>query len=294
MMVAFALLTISSAVQAGSWQTYDVPDAYATYLTGVSGGNYVGSYYSDSGYHGFLYDGTNLTTLDMPGANGDTQVVDINGNNIIGVYRDGGGAWQSFLYNGSGYTQLAVPGAISTSATAISSNAVVGSYRDDAGEHKFKYDFSSFTELNLPVDNTSLLGIEGNTIVGNYFDGNTMLTHGFIYDGSSLIDLDVQGASISSASGISGGRIAGCYYDSNYYEHGFIYEDSQFTLLDMPGASSTQFNDIDGNTSVGSYNNGGFDHGFIYTTTVPEPGSLLSLVAGMVGAAGFALRRRKA
>ena len=56
---------------------------------GIDGNNIVGSYLDTSGHrHGYLFDGTAWTTLDMPGATW-TSAEGINGNNIVGTWFDG-------------------------------------------------------------------------------------------------------------------------------------------------------------------------------------------------------------
>ena len=51
----------------------------------------VGSYTDSGGTdHGFLYDGSNWTTLDYPSATG-TSLTGIDGNNMVGWYEDSSG-----------------------------------------------------------------------------------------------------------------------------------------------------------------------------------------------------------
>ena len=56
----------------------------------------VGSYLNASGRHGFLYDGSTFTTVDHP--LGTSTLVDgIDGNTIVGYYRDGTGLEHGFI-----------------------------------------------------------------------------------------------------------------------------------------------------------------------------------------------------
>jgi hypothetical protein len=65
-----------------------MPDAYGTEIYDIDGSNIVGSYTdTNSRFHGFLYDGTSWTTLDMPGAT-DTYILGIDGDVIVGSYKD--------------------------------------------------------------------------------------------------------------------------------------------------------------------------------------------------------------
>jgi len=60
-----------------------VAGASNTYPYGIDGGNIVG-YYSDGSTHGFIYDGTTYTTLNVPGAD-STRAYGIDGSNIVGT-----------------------------------------------------------------------------------------------------------------------------------------------------------------------------------------------------------------
>ena len=76
-----------------------MPGAIRTYINGIDGSNLVG-YYQDAQspyhYHGFLYNGTNWTTLDFPGATA-TYISGIDGGNLVGMYQNGSGS-HGFIY----------------------------------------------------------------------------------------------------------------------------------------------------------------------------------------------------
>jgi len=64
----------------------------------IEGNNIIGHYYEvGGGRYGFLYDGTNWTTLDFPGAVG-TYPFDIDGNKIVGYYDAPGSPGHGFIY----------------------------------------------------------------------------------------------------------------------------------------------------------------------------------------------------
>ena len=83
----------------------------------------------------------------------------------------------------------------------------------------------------------------------------------------------------TSASGISGGRIVGTYYDRNLIQHGFMYSNGAFTTIDDPDATmgtttggDTIIGGIEGDTIVGAYSDDGYYfHGF--EAVLPEPAS---------------------
>lgn len=114
---------------------------------GISGNNVVGSYQLANTYQniGFLYDGTNFTTISDPLGVEGTTALGIDGNNIVGNYVDASDVTHGFLYNGTTYTTIDDP---------------------------------------LGTDGTILEGIQGNTIVGQYIVPNMYGTStlGFVYD----------------------------------------------------------------------------------------------------------------
>ena len=159
---------------------------------GISGSNIVG-WYSDSsgGVHSYLYNGSTYTTIDHPLGTG-TRAFGISGNNIVGQYYElSGGLFHAhgYLYNGSTYTTLDNPlGTGGTVPRGISGGNIVGGYGDAAGfSHGFLYDGSTYTTLDDPQAfygsfiQTGITGIDGNQIVGNYFDDSiSNVSHGFV------------------------------------------------------------------------------------------------------------------
>jgi len=68
-----------------------------TNANGIDGDNIVGGCaYAPDRAHGFVYDGTTLTTFEFPGAS-ISGAYDIDGDNIVGIYRDASGP-HGFLY----------------------------------------------------------------------------------------------------------------------------------------------------------------------------------------------------
>lgn len=153
-----------------------------------SGHNYIGtsSWGQNQILRSFLYDGSDYIFLDCPYSSGmgETYVRGINGNNIVGGYKDNSGQYQGFIYDITTqiYTTLSCPYAAGeTIANGINGNNIVGQYWDLAGMHGFFYDGSSWTSLSYPgAIDTFAYGISGNNIVGCYNnEGETR--SGFIY-----------------------------------------------------------------------------------------------------------------
>jgi hypothetical protein len=221
-----------------AWTSFDAPSG-ATFMqvTGIDGGNVVGSYLYGSGTwgaasHGFIYDGSNWITFDLPGAT-STSILGIDGNNIIGS-ADGG---TCFVYNLSTFDQTIIesPAAVLTYANGIDGANIVGSYIDIG------------SLLNPP---------------------DSVWQHGFIYDMTTQIwlTLDMPGARGTRIGGIDGGNIVGWGLGS------FVYNMTTDTwiLLNVPGAGTTYVQDIDRDNIVGYYLDDSLHtHGFLYT--IPEP-----------------------
>jgi hypothetical protein len=128
-------LTVSASAITYTWTTLNYPGARGTSAFGIYGNNIVGTY--NWGEHGFLYDGTNWTTLDHPNASSWTSASGIEGSNIVGTYIDASGVYHGFLYDGSTWTTIDYPGASGTSASGIYGNNIVGCYSDAYGAHGF-------------------------------------------------------------------------------------------------------------------------------------------------------------
>jgi hypothetical protein len=137
---------------AGTFTTVNVPGAVAgTEINGIVGNTIIGSYSDLNGTHGFVYDGSKYITLDDPasfypsGSEWYTQAWGISGTNIVGDYQPNrsGSEVAAFLFNGSTYTMLDIPGSVSTHATAIQGNTIVGFTLDtNSQNHGFIYTLS--------------------------------------------------------------------------------------------------------------------------------------------------------
>ncbi len=279
--VCVVVFLCSCYAKAGTWTTLDAPQATTTYAKGIDGGNIVGSYYDDSGYHHFLYNGSTWATLDLPDEFIWTEISCISGDNIAGTYTDASGG-HGFVYNRSTFTTINAPEAIDTIIHGISGNKIVGEYKKTSVFESFLYDGTTWTTLSASgAIDTYAYGIDSDNIVGGY---TTMFaTHGFLYDGSTWTTLDTPWA----VKDISGSYVVGSYYDVSIGDdHGFLYDGTNLTILDAPGASGTRAYSISGNNIVGDYTDGSGTHGFIYT--IPEPAAIC-----LFAFAGLFLHRRK-
>lgn len=309
----FWLLIVSvvsiANLASGQMQTYDVPGAVDTNVTGSNGANVVGQYNDGTGWKGFLYKDEVLTTLEMAGAQ-DTQPQDISGNHIVGFYNDTSNVKHGFYYDGANWTTLDAPSSSGTWAYGISGNVISGSYEGTNGvAHGFQYDKQSgvWTTFDQPgAENTHVLGISGSNMVGlsEISAGNS---HSFLYDGATYEDIDIPGKSYTFPTDIDGKKVVG--WTDNDRRKGFSRdENGVVTEFDVQGAASTEVLGIDGNTLVGFYTDASStsfasganaffaasgapaQHGFIWI--IPEPSTLLLLLAGGLAIAIRSFARR--
>ncbi|MGE0537693.1 MAG: PEP-CTERM sorting domain-containing protein [Pirellulales bacterium] len=209
---------------------------------GISGNTVVGYYVNFGVNHGFVYDGANYTTFDVPGALG-TSLLGISGNKYVGTYADASKNLHGFLYDGTSYTTLDFPGAKVTRPYDISGNLVVGSYEDAKNRtHGFVYDGTTWTTLDDPLfpgaGITAVYGIDGVNLVGNWL--SDPFAAAFVYDGASFNHpFGVEGLFMGNFHqffGISGNRIVGTYQDKP-----FVYvvpEPSSLLLAALAAAGS--------------------------------------------------------
>jgi hypothetical protein len=113
-----------------------IPGAAGTFPQDLDATRIAGTYDDLVETHGFVYDGSVVTTLDHPlGLPLGTFVMGIDGPNVVGSYlslQDGMG--HGFLYDGTQYLPIDVPGATDTSVNGISGTRVVGTYVDADGQ----------------------------------------------------------------------------------------------------------------------------------------------------------------
>lgn len=299
-LISTVVILCSTCLFAGTWTTFDYPEARSTSIYAIDGSNIIGQV---NGNIGFIYNFStrNGTILAPPwpytlpygsGPNG------IDGINIVGQYQWGYNN-QGFLYDSIAQTWTTLNlnlqvGIDEVYGGGISGKYVVGYLRqgglvtdgDGAGYyHGFIYDLTKQTCLKFDhpygaggSGNTRLWAIDGSKIVGNFDDG---LGYGcFMYDLTTGTWTNLPTS--FQPFGISGDNIVGCVENK-----GFLYNIStqKWNLLDIPGTLTRAWG-IDGNNVVGEYYDDAGQHGFIYT--IPEPCTLAFL-----GLGGLLLSRRK-
>ena len=213
-----------------TWTTLDAPAAAAprgTGAYGVSNGTVSGTFVDASGQtFGFLYDGTSWTALEHPSigvGRVDTVARGISDGTVVG-YAIESLAARGFVYRGGAFREVIVPGSIGTFPQDVDGDRIVGTF-DDPLTRGFLLDGNALQVIDHPLGlplGTFLTGVDGANIVGNYLSATDGRSHGFLFDGTNYIPIDVPGATDTAATGIDGTRIVGTYLDAAGATHGFV------------------------------------------------------------------------
>jgi hypothetical protein len=276
----------TSRAQTITYSSIDAPlGVNGTSAYGISGNKIVGSY-SDTNYvaHGFIYDGTNFTTLD-PVNTELTYARGTDGRRVVGYFVNVTGT-HGFVWDGTNYTTLNDPLASGTSPTTsaygIDGTNIVGYYTTGTGlTHGFLYNGIGYTTIDYPggTYGSYAQGISGTNIVGLGYDLAPGNGHSFIYNGKNFVTIsNVIGntAEAIDALAISSNDIAGYYYNGTT-DSGFVWDQTNYTIVNYPSAKLTTVYGIDGNNIVGIY----FDaqskaHGFKATVIPPARLAIVS------------------
>ena len=175
LITAIGLQLCDTSVASAVKEIVQFPGAYHTFANAIDDGIVVGSYQAsaNSPYHGFIYDGTTYTTLDVPGSVW-TELHGIDGNHIVGTYL-APDRFHGLLYDGVAFKTIDPPDATNdiangTVAIGIDGDRIVGQYWKGTNQNGFVLDGSSYSAFNYPSgDLHSARDVEGNTIVGTYF-----------------------------------------------------------------------------------------------------------------------------
>jgi hypothetical protein len=147
----------------------------------------IAGWYEDSSEvtHGFTYNGTTYTTIDVPTAT-FTEAWGINANgDVTLIWGDTNGYYEGSLYNGTTFTTVDVPGALQTLPHSINASGnVVFTWFDYYGnEHAAILESGAYYIYDDPngAGSTRADGLnDNNLIVGRYLQaGSTVLYDGY-------------------------------------------------------------------------------------------------------------------
>jgi uncharacterized membrane protein len=275
-----AAIAVAQAAPLSTYKTIRYPGC-ATYgdsteLWGINdSGQIIGVYRCSSGSGAFLFSSGTLTAIAAPGAT-HTYVRGINNSGqIVGWYTypvngvpEGGE--QGFLYSGGIFTPINPPSGVAFNDVVLpfginDMGDIVGYYNATTGGWAgFLYKGGIFTSFRAPGEtNTFATGVNNiGQIVGYTIpDPSTRQHHGFLYDGTKFITVDVAPATAPGANGTTPykinnlGAVTGQFQPPAQLPLAFTYfNDGGLVTYEIPSANATGFGGINSNgTVVGSY-----------------------------------------
>ena len=235
----------------------------------------------------------NFTSFDGPGNNGGGTTVNGIDNNgdLVGFSSDNPATptlFTNFIRNPNGtFNPLAIGGDPLAMANGINTSRTVVGMDSNATAFKLAgINVATLPNVNGTTVSETAFGInDGGLIVGQFTDGATDTTPGFLYNGFAFTILSpVPFATVTNAQSVNNnGLVTGFYSLDGVHQHGFLYNSgtSQFTLIPDPNIANlvlTQFLGInDHGLAVGYYQlPDGSQHGLLYNTTTQS----YSLCAG--------------
>jgi len=244
----------------------NIPGAVSTSANGINNAGVIVGSYEDSGnaYHGFIMDGSTLTTLDDPNGT-NTNASDLNANGtvqVVGSYTNSAGKSAGFLYSNGVYTDIPGPtGAVSSFASDINDNGViVGGYTDSSNVTRaYVLKEGKYSTLGIymaAITIASGINDDGYFTLW-YVDGLSGVTQSRIYNSNTgtYQVMNVPGAMDSLALDINNaGDVAYEWTDANYVGHGAVLHQGNFHKLDYPGSVYDYAQGINDNLQiVGGY-----------------------------------------
>jgi uncharacterized membrane protein len=299
------------------------PNAAGTTIDGISNIGTVVGFTSpdDVSFNNFIANPLLSTSAAAVQVNGLTAAM-ANGINSSGTVVGSDGNGNAFSLMGTNFTTF-IPGS-GTTAVAFGVNdsgAIVGQYSNSSASPGFILNGPNLTTINAPAGGNTVFaqGINNNGLVVGFYVGPDGDDHGLTFSASSAMNhvgtatavpdpvipsLPTEPGATFVFSQILGindhGLAVGYYGDSTGSQHGFLYNTltGQYSFLDDPnaafdnGVEITQITGINNQGEItGFYTDAtGVPHGFV-ATAVPEPGTLLLLLAGAVLMA-FCRKRR--
>lgn len=313
--IGFFATSPKALAQSFTFSTIDIPGASnGTTAQGINDNGEIVGQYSPSccPSHGFLLPNgvsslPNYTQIDDPNANSTdgTHVFGINKNgDVVGQYRDTGGAYHGYLLSGGNFSMIDISGASHTEATGINDKGhIVGWFVDTLGVYHGFFLPNGISSLPTPTQiddpnagsgqppfgGTYAYGINNkDEIVGFYWDSSGV-GRGFMHSGNdfttNFTTINEPNACTAYGTRVNGindnEQIVGFFYDvsCNGLVHGFMHSGTDFTTnfttIDIQGAADTFALGIN-NTGelVGGFSSNAPGHGFLasfYVATVQQP-----------------------
>ena len=171
---------------------------------------------------------------------------------MVGYYIASDGTEHGLLLQGENVTNIDDPQGVNGSYCNNLNymGTIVGYYYDSNNNvHGFEYQGGNFTDVGPAGFPSIAAGINAQgEIVGGYTNG---VTHGYLWNGSEYVTLDVPGASQTFAADINNrGRIVLDWIDSSGNYEGAIYNGKKYRTINVPGAVQSFPNALDSTGDV--------------------------------------------
>jgi hypothetical protein len=185
-------------------------------------------------------------SFDGPGNNGGgTTVNGINNNgDVVGFSSDNAATptlFTNFIRNANGtFSTLAIGGDPLAMANGINNSLTVAGMNSNGTAFQLAGGVvTTLPSVNGTTVSETAFGIsDGGLIVGQYTDGATGTTPGFLFNGAAFTVLNpVLNAAVTNAQGVNhSGLVTGFYSIDGVHQHGFFYNSatSQFTVAGRP------------------------------------------------------------
>ncbi|MGH8319550.1 MAG: PEP-CTERM sorting domain-containing protein [Steroidobacteraceae bacterium] len=303
------LVCFAGSVHAGTLFTNIIDPANPTFTQalGINNAGTVVGYGNATAFDGFEltppYGSGNFTRENYPNASPPpstlfTQVTGIDSvGDTVGFYvtNPSVGTTSGFGRASAGpYFTINQPGFVFNQALGVNQDgALIAGYSSTdvagmTGQQAFTYNGSSFTDINalLPANlNSQATGVNtASSVVGFYQYDKAGDFAAFVDQGGLPTSFQFPGSTSTQALGINDlGDIVGDYLASDGVMFGFEDIGGVFDTINPPGATSATANGInDLGQVVGFYTVANGDTIGFVTSTVPEPGPLGLLGAGLI------------
>jgi uncharacterized membrane protein len=278
-----------------TFTTFDIPGAISIEPAAINdAGQIVGSYMTSANsiFHGFLYDGSAFTTIDVPPLQpglpaGGTMLSGINNaGQIVGTLFETSPFQNphAFELDSRGVTFLDLSGHDGVAYSINNKGQIVGYFYDDIGIHGFLDTNGAITTIDIPglsITRARAINDLGQIVL----NGDTY--NGFLDTNGVFSEIHFPGARDTYLSCINdAGQIVGL-------SSGVLDPVGGFTPIVVPGAQTTIPSGINNvGQIVGRFiDSSGSAHGFV-ATPVPEAASALLTISGLLVAV-FANRKRE-
>jgi probable HAF family extracellular repeat protein len=191
----------------GVFSTISAPGAtQGTEAYGISNsGQIVGGWEANWVSQSFIYNGGSYASLNNPLAANQTTAMGINSSGqVVGLFNAATDTnYHGFLYSNGSYSTISAPGTAQGTATSLYGindlSQMVGFFNGGNGVgYSFLYSGGVFSELKLPLGAMAFGINNAGQIVGR--DGSN---GGFLLSDNTYIDIDVPGATSTTAMGIN-------------------------------------------------------------------------------------------